>query len=58
MPAWMGAGECYMFGKNQHGQLGAGHADPVAEIVPVTLPRKVAWVACGGSHTAALVELP
>ena len=45
MPTCMGAGECYMFGKNQHGQLGVGHADPVAEIVLVPLPRKVAWVA-------------
>ena len=47
-----------MMGKNQHGQLGLGHAEPVSEIAVVPLPRKVAWVACGGSHTAALVELP
>ena len=58
MPTCMGAGECYMFGKNQHGQLGMGHAEPIAEIVLVPSPRKVALVAIGGSHTAALVELP
>ena len=52
-------GRCYTWGKNNYGQLGHGHVTPVVEPeIVYGLPRKVAWIACGGAHTVALVDLP
>lgn len=52
-------GGCHAWGKNQNGQLGLGHAELVeAPTLVALLPRRAAWVACGGAHTAVLVRLP
>lgn len=52
-------GSCHAWGKNQNGQLGLGHAELVeAPTLVALLPRRAAWVACGGAHTAVLVRLP
>jgi alpha-tubulin suppressor-like RCC1 family protein len=51
-------GGLYTWGKNQNGQL--GHGGVQTELEPrkvAALGTRVAWVACGGSHTAALVRL-
>ena len=51
-------GSLYTWGKNQNGQL--GHGGVQTELEPrkvAALGARVAWVACGGSHTAALVRL-
>jgi len=51
-------GELYTWGKNHNGQLGLGHAR--AAFVPerlAVLGGRVAWVACGGAHTACLTRV-
>ena len=51
-------GTLYTWGKNHNGQLGHGSVE--AELEPrkvAALGGRVAWVACGGSHMAALVRL-
>ena len=51
-------GTLYTWGKNHNGQLGHGTVGSESEPRRVEmLERRVAWVACGGSHTAALVRL-
>ena len=50
-------GALYTWGKNLNGQLGHGHTATVQEPTVVeALPRRVAWVSCGGAHTAVLVR--
>ncbi len=51
-------GSLYTWGKNHNGQLGHGTVEAELEPRKVdALSTRVAWVACGGSHTAALVRL-
>jgi len=51
-------GTLYTWGKNHHGQLGLGHVSSEANPTKVlAFEESVAWVACGGSHTSALVRL-
>ena len=52
-------GACFTWGKNQNGQLGHGVASPSEMPRRVeALPLRVAWVACGGAHTAAMLRVP
>ena len=57
--AALGSDGCvYTWGKTQNGQLGLGHVEATEAPSAVTeLPRRAAWVACGGAHTVALVRL-
>ena len=49
-------GTLYMWGKNHNGQLGHGDVTSLDEPARVqSLGQRVAWVACGGSHTACLL---
>lgn len=52
-------GACFTWGKNQNGQLGHSTASlcEMPNIVQA-LPMRVAWVACGGAHTACMLRLP
>ena len=51
-------GTLYMWGKNHNGQLGHGDVTSLDEPARVqSLGQRVAWVACGGSHTACLTWL-
>ena len=51
-------GALITWGKNQNGQLGHGKASPSEEPQAVkALPHRVAWVACGGAHSAAMLRL-
>ena len=48
----------YTWGKNSNGQLGVGHVQRVEKPQAVrVLEQRVAWVACGGAHTACLVRV-
>jgi len=47
----------YTWGKNLNGQLGHGHAQRQDEPIALSALERVAWVACGGAHTACLVRL-
>lgn len=46
----------WVWGRNDHGQLGLGHVKKIFNPQPVFLTRKIVQINCGVNHTVALTD--
>ena len=48
----------YVWGRNDHGQLGLGHKNDIIHPEELSLRTNIESISCGNSHTVALTSIP